>query len=142
MIERKILCRIALTRALYDQIRPYFFQKCVSNFDPPSTAQNHPKNLPPRGNKVFTCRKKGKSQLVLFVLDSFANRNTWNFPFFRQVPSYSRIQTKGQKAAPHLQDGHAFMVIGVKHKATKMEASNSKKNRVGFGCTEVSIPVF
>ena len=27
MIERKILFRIALTRALYDQIRPYFFLK-------------------------------------------------------------------------------------------------------------------
>ena len=39
--------------------------------------------------------------MVLFVLDSFANRNTWNFPFFRQVPFYSRIQTKGQKAGPH-----------------------------------------
>ena len=33
MIERKILCRIALTRAPYDQ-------KYVSDFDPPSTAQN------------------------------------------------------------------------------------------------------
>ena len=50
---------------------------------------------------MFTSRKKGKSQLVLFVLDSFANRNYWNFPFFRQVPSYSRIQTKGQKAGSH-----------------------------------------
>ena len=38
MIERKILCRIALKRPLYDQIRPYFFQKYASNFDPPSTA--------------------------------------------------------------------------------------------------------
>ena len=41
VIERKILFRIALTRALYDQIRPYIFQKCVSNFDFPSTTQNH-----------------------------------------------------------------------------------------------------
>ena len=32
MIERKILSRIALTRALYDQIRPYFFQKYGPNF--------------------------------------------------------------------------------------------------------------
>ena len=38
MIERKIPFRIALTRALYDQIRPYFFQKYVSKFDPPSTV--------------------------------------------------------------------------------------------------------
>ena len=34
MIERKILCRIALTRALYDQIRPYYFQKYDSDFHP------------------------------------------------------------------------------------------------------------
>ena len=43
MIERKILCRIALTRALYDQIRPYFFQKYSSNFvsvDPPVPPPN------------------------------------------------------------------------------------------------------
>ena len=40
MIERKILFRIALTRAPYDQIRPWFFQKYVFDFDPPSTAQN------------------------------------------------------------------------------------------------------
>ena len=40
MIEREILFRIALTRALYDQIRPQFLQKCFSNFDSPSTAQN------------------------------------------------------------------------------------------------------
>ena len=41
MMERKILCRIALTRALYDQIRPCFFKKYFSNFvtfDPASTA--------------------------------------------------------------------------------------------------------
>ena len=50
MIERKILCRIALTRALYDQIRPWLFQKYGPNFDPPSTAQNHPqKSTPQRG---------------------------------------------------------------------------------------------
>ena len=40
--------------------------------------------------------------MVLFVLDSFANRIYWNFPFFRQVASHSRIQTKGQKAGPHM----------------------------------------
>ena len=37
MIERKILCRIALTRAPETQTRPYFFQKYFSifvNFDP------------------------------------------------------------------------------------------------------------
>ena len=37
MIERKILCRIALTRAPETQTRPYFFQKIFSifvNFDP------------------------------------------------------------------------------------------------------------
>ena len=62
------------------------------------------KDPPPSGHRVRTCRKKGKSELVFFVLDSFANRNTWNFPFFRQVPSYSRIQTKGQKAGPHFED--------------------------------------
>ena len=42
MIERNILCRIALTRALYDQIRPYFLSKYFSNVvtcAPPSTAQ-------------------------------------------------------------------------------------------------------
>ena len=32
MIERKILFGIALTRALYDQIRPYFFQKYGPTF--------------------------------------------------------------------------------------------------------------
>ena len=48
-----------------------------------------------------TCRKKGKSQLVLFSLASFANKINWNFPFIRPVAFYSRIQTKGQKAGPH-----------------------------------------
>ena len=106
MIERKILFRIALTRAPYDQIRPYSFSKIRSKCWPPqynaSTPQNHHKNPPPGGRNMFTGRKKGNSQLVLFVLDSFANRIYWNFPFFRQVASHSRIQTKGQKAGPHM----------------------------------------
>ena len=40
--------------------------------------------------------------MVRFVLDSFANRIYWNFPFFRQVPLHPLIQTKGQKAGPHM----------------------------------------
>ena len=47
---------------------------------------------------MFPGRKKGKSQLVLFVLDSFANKNTWNFPFLRPVHFYTSLWTKGQKA--------------------------------------------
>ena len=34
MIERKILYKIALTRAPYDQIRPWFFLKYFSDVDP------------------------------------------------------------------------------------------------------------
>ena len=49
MIERNILCRIALTRAMYDQIRPYFFfQKYVSNFDLPNTAPVPLQKTPPK----------------------------------------------------------------------------------------------
>ena len=62
MIERKILFRIALKRALYDQIRPQFFQKCVSIFDPPSTAPVPPKttltNPPPEGVGGLLAGKK------------------------------------------------------------------------------------
>ena len=85
MIERKILFRIALMRALYDQIRPYFFQKYVSNFDPPQYRPKPTPKIPPpppEGVGGLLAGKKGKSQLVLFLLDSFANRNTWNFPCF------------------------------------------------------------
>ena len=79
MIERKILCRIALTRALYDQIRPYFFQKHGPNFESPSTAQNHPKkSTPPEGVGGPLAVKKEKTELVLFVSVSLANRINWN----------------------------------------------------------------
>ena len=54
MIERKILFRIALTRALYDQLRPYFFKNPVPNFDHPSTAKKHSENRPPGGREMFT----------------------------------------------------------------------------------------
>ena len=59
MIERKILCRIALTRALYDQIRPQFFQKYVSNFDPPRTAQNRDASYGHAGAEKITTGKTG-----------------------------------------------------------------------------------
>ena len=79
--------------------RPTLFcSKVLSNFDPPVPPQNRHA----LGWSRSTSRKKGNFKLVLFVLDSFANRNHWNFPFLRQVPSHSRIQTKGQKAGPQM----------------------------------------
>ena len=72
----------------------------------------HPSECCPRLSRSFctgrqlsrpkNCCKKGNPILVLFVFDSFANRNHWNFPFLRQVHFYSLIQTKGQKARPHI----------------------------------------
>ena len=59
-------------------------------------------NLPPRGDRRPTYPKKGKSQPVRFVLDSFANRIYCNFPFFRKVASHPLIQTRGQKARPQV----------------------------------------
>ena len=56
---------------------------------------------PYAAERRLTCRIKGKPQSVLFVLDSSANRNHWNFHFIRQVPFYTSLQTTGQKAGPH-----------------------------------------
>ena len=70
MIERKILCRLALTRARETQTRPYFFQKYFPNFvnvDPPSTA---PK-IHPLGSFGFTGRRKGKFKLDRFVCNFY-----------------------------------------------------------------------
>ena len=44
MIERKILFRIALTRALYDQIRHYFFRGLLT---PREKHENPPWTTPP-----------------------------------------------------------------------------------------------
>ena len=60
---------------------------------------------------MFTGRKKGKPQLVLFSLDSFANRINWNFPLFRPVASHTRLWTQGQKAGPHL--GPSLLSFGL-----------------------------
>ena len=58
MIERKILFRIALTRALYDQIRPHIFQKYCSNFDPPVQPKTTPKTHPLEGVGCLLAAKK------------------------------------------------------------------------------------
>ena len=102
MIEREILCRIALTRALYNKSDPSSFKDTVPSLTPPVPPKTTAKNLPPRGDRRLTGRKKGKSKLVLFVLHSFANKIHWKFPFFRPVASHPRIQTKGQKAGPQI----------------------------------------
>ena len=102
MIERKQLYHPAERKPLYDQTQP-FFSKIRFQFRPPqycpSTA---PKTPPPGCIRRPTCRIKGKSQLVYFVLDSFANSIICYFPFIRQVASYTLFQAKGQKAGPHL----------------------------------------
>ena len=61
---------------------------------PPQYRPKPPQNPPPEGvGGLLPCRIKGKPQLVLLLLDSFANRNHWNFPFIRQVP-FSRPKDK------------------------------------------------
>ena len=66
MIERKILFRIALTRALYDQIRPYFFQKYGSNFDPPVPPKTTPKIYPLEGIGCLPAAKKENPNCSFF----------------------------------------------------------------------------
>ena len=69
MIERKILFRIALTRALHDQIRPYFFQKYVSDFDlPPRTAQNRDAQYGHASAEKITTGKTGSVSMARKLL--------------------------------------------------------------------------
>ena len=62
-----------------------FFKNAFSILTPPVPPKTTAKNPSPRGHRVRTGRKKGKSQLVLFVLDSNTNRTNWDFPFLRQA---------------------------------------------------------
>ena len=58
IVERKILYRIALTRAPETQTRPYFFQKYFPNF----VNFDRPQNSPPRDIWIYRS-EEGKIQI-------------------------------------------------------------------------------
>ena len=70
---------------------------------------------------------KGNFQLILFVMESNANRTNWDFPFIRQV---------GLLMHP---GGGVFGAVLGRYWARRNWKRILEKARVGFGRTEVSV---
>ena len=80
--ERQILFRIALTRALYDQMAPSYARFPFQDLECRSTVKKTVRKKLGLVATKDTVRIKGKSQLVLFVSDSFTKQYPLESSFY------------------------------------------------------------